>query len=97
MSWTCRPSSAPEPERSTPATTARPTPTTRTVAVVAVRTTGLRVLAHDEQLEALRMLVDRRQELTRARVQTVNRLQRLLSELTPGKAKKDPTALQARE
>ena len=30
------------------------------------------------------------------RVQTVNRLQRLLSELTPGKAKKDLTALQAK-
>ena len=66
------------------------------VAVVAARTTGLRVLAYDEQLEALRMLVDRREELTRHRVQTINRLQRLLSELTPGKAKKDLTALQAK-
>ncbi|HYJ68135.1 MAG TPA: transposase, partial [Nocardioidaceae bacterium] len=47
-------------------------------------------------LEALRMLVDRREELTRARVQTVNRLQRLLSELLPGQAKKDITALQAK-
>ena len=42
------------------------------------------------------MLADRREELTRPRVQTVNRLQRLLSELTPGKAKKDITALQAK-
>ena len=42
------------------------------------------------------MLTDRREELTRQRVQTVNRLQRLLSELTPGKAKKDLTALQAK-
>ena len=42
------------------------------------------------------MLVDRRDELTRTRVQTVNRLHRLLSELTPGKAKKDLTALQAK-
>jgi transposase len=66
------------------------------VAVVAVRTTGLRVLAYDDELEALRMLVDRRDELTRTRVQTVNRLHRLLSELTPGKAKKDLTALQAK-
>jgi hypothetical protein len=66
------------------------------VAVVAVRTQGLRVLAHDAQLEALRMLADRREELTRQRVQTVARLQRLLSELTPGKAKKDITALQAK-
>ncbi len=66
------------------------------VAVVAVRTKDLRVLAYDEQLEALRMLVDRRQELTRQRVQTINRLQRLLSELTPGKRKKDLTPLQAK-
>ena len=66
------------------------------VAVVAVRTPGLRVLAHDDELEVLRMLVDRREELTRQRVQTVNRLHRLLSELTPGKAKKDLTALQAK-
>ncbi len=66
------------------------------VAVVAVRTEGLRVLAYDEELEALRMLADRREELTRQRVQTVNRLQRLLAELTPGKAKKDITALQAK-
>src|SRR5690348_7583163 len=64
------------------------------VAVVAVRTAGLRVLAYDDELEALRMLVDRRDELTRTRVQTVNRLHRLLSELTPGQAKKDLTALQ---
>ena len=66
------------------------------VAVVAVRTKTLRVLSYDSELEALRMLVDRRDELTRARVQTVNRLQRLLSELTPGKAKKDITAGQAK-
>ena len=61
-----------------------------------MRTSGLRVLAYDEELEVLRMLVDRRDELTRSRVQTVNRLHRLLSELTPGKAKKDLTALQAK-
>ena len=66
------------------------------VAVVAVRTKGLRVLSADGQLEVLRMLADRREELTRQRVQTVNRLQRLLSELTPGQAKKDITALQAK-
>jgi len=66
------------------------------VAVVAVRTQGLRVLSYDEALEALRMLADRREELTRQRVQTVNRLQRLLSELVPGNGKKDLTALQAK-
>jgi hypothetical protein len=66
------------------------------VAVVVVRTEGLRVLAYDDELEALRMLSHRREELTRQRVQTVNRLPRLLAELTPGKAKKDITTLQAR-
>jgi len=66
------------------------------VAVVAVRTNGLRVLSYDGELETLRMLADRREELTRTRVQTVNRLQRLLAELTPGKAKRDLTALQAK-
>ena len=63
---------------------------------MAVRTRTLRVLKYDEQLEVLRMLVDRREELTKRRIQTVNRLQRLLSELTPGKVKKDITALQAK-
>jgi transposase len=66
------------------------------VAVVAVRTRSLRVLSYDDQLEAPRMLVDRRAELTRTPIQTVNRLQRLLSELTPGKARKDITPLQGK-
>jgi hypothetical protein len=66
------------------------------VAVVAVRTAALRVLSYDVEIETLRMLVDRRAELSRTRIQTVNRLQRLLSELTPGKAKKDITTLQAK-
>jgi transposase len=66
------------------------------IAVVAVRTTGLRVVAADGELEALRMLTDRRDELAHQRVQTVNRLQRLLSELLPGQRKKDLSALQAK-
>jgi transposase len=66
------------------------------VAVAAVRAKELRVLADDPGLEALRMLADRREELAKQRTQTANRLQRLLSELTPGKAKKDITALQAK-
>ena len=66
------------------------------VAVVAVRTTGLRVLVQDGELEALRMLTDRRDELARQRVQTVNRLQRLLSELLPGQRKRDLSAAQAK-
>ena len=66
------------------------------VAAVALRTQGLRVLSYDVELETLRMLADRREELTRARVQSVNRLHRLLSELTPGKSKKDLTTGQAK-
>ena len=66
------------------------------IAIVAVRTKGLRVLADDGELEALRMLTDRRDELAHLRVQTDNRLQRLLSELLPGQRKKDLTALQAK-
>jgi transposase len=67
------------------------------VAVAAVRAKELRVLALDPELEALRMLVDRREELAKQRTQTANRLQRLLAELTPGKAKKDITTGQAKE
>ncbi len=66
------------------------------VAVAAVRAKDLRVLAPDGQLEALRMLVDHRDQLSNQRVATVNRLQRLLAELTPGQAKKDITAPQAK-
>ena len=66
------------------------------IAVVAVRTDGLRVLKVDGELEALRMLTDRREALTRRRVQTVNRLQALLAELLPGQAKKDISTAQAK-
>jgi transposase len=66
------------------------------IAMVALRTPGLRVLTPDGDLEALRMLTDRRDELARLRVQTLNRLQRLLSELIPGQRKKDLSALQAK-
>jgi len=66
------------------------------IAIVAVRTEGLRVLKVDGQLEALRMLSDRREALSRRRVQTVNRLHALLGELLPGRAKKDITPLQAK-
>jgi hypothetical protein len=42
------------------------------------------------------MLTDRRDELAHRRVQALNRLQRLLSELIPGQRKKDLSALQAK-
>lgn len=67
------------------------------VAMVALRTPGLTQLGYDEELIALRLLTDRRDELSRRRVQTVNRLHRLLTELIPGGAKKrDLSALQAK-
>jgi hypothetical protein len=108
--WTCPPSWSPVPGCSIPGTTVRPAPTMRTRSPwsrsdqrhvlggwrSASRTEGLRVLSYDVELEALRMLADRREELTRQRVQTVNGVQRQLSELTPGRAKKDITALQAK-
>jgi len=66
------------------------------IAVVAVRTEGLRVLTVDGDPEALRMLTDRREALTRRRIQTVGRLQALLAELLPGQAKKDIATGQAK-
>ena len=66
------------------------------VAAAAVRSKDLRVLTVDPELESLRMIIDRRDALTRQRVQTVNRLHRLLAELIPGTTKRDITALQAK-
>ena len=67
------------------------------VAMVALRTARLRELTHDEELVARRLLTDRRDELAQLRVQTVNRLHRLLTELIPGDAnKRDLSALQAK-
>ena len=66
------------------------------IAIVAVRTEGLRRVVEDGELEALRMLTDRRDELAHQRVQTINRLQRLLSELLPGQRKRDLSAAQAK-
>jgi len=66
------------------------------VAVVAMRTPGLRQVAVDDVTVALRLLVDRRDGLGRARTDTTNRLHRLLLELRPGGAKKFLSAPQAR-
>ena len=66
------------------------------IAMVAVRTSGLRELTLDPDLEAVRMLVERREALSRRRVQTVDRLQALLAELRPGQAKKNTTTCQAK-
>ncbi len=66
------------------------------VAVVALRTNGLRHVNADDATVALRLLVDRRDVLGHARTNTVNRLHKLLLELLPGGAKKFLSAQQAR-
>ncbi|PWK80709.1 hypothetical protein C8D88_12373 [Lentzea atacamensis] len=63
---------------------------------VALRTPNLVRRQADPDLVVMGMLVDRRDELGRARTQTVNRLHRLLPELFPGGAKKLLSAMQAR-
>jgi hypothetical protein len=66
------------------------------VAVVALRTANLTVVRPDDQLVALRLLVDRRDELARSRTQTICRLHKLLLELVPGGAKRFLTAAKAK-
>jgi transposase len=68
----------------------------RSVAVVALRTPDLRRVQADDTTVALRLLVDRRDQLGRARTELVSRLHHLLLELVPGGAKKDLSAQQAR-
>ena len=57
---------------------------------------GLRRVEVDDDLVVMGLLVDRRDELGRARTQTLNRLHRLLLELFPGGAKRFLSASQAR-
>jgi transposase len=66
------------------------------VAVVALRTNGLRQVTVDDATVALRLMVDRRDGLGRARTDTVNRLHALLLDLVAGGAKKHLSAPQAR-
>jgi transposase len=68
----------------------------RSVAVVALRTPGLRQVAVDDTTVALRLLVDRRDQLGRTRTEVVSRLHHLLLELVPGGAKQFLSAQQAR-
>jgi transposase len=70
---------------------------TLAVAMAALRTPRLRVLGFDEELVALRLLTDRRDELSALRVQTVNRLHRLLAELIPGGAPRNLSAGKGQE
>jgi transposase len=65
------------------------------VVMVALRTPGLRRLEADEGLAVLRLLADRRDELSKARAQTLNRIHRLLAELVPGGAPRHLSLFQA--
>jgi transposase len=65
------------------------------IAVAGLRSPGLRQVVTDDATVALRLLVDRRDELGRARTQLVSRIHRLLLELIPGGAKKFLTHAQA--
>ena len=66
------------------------------VAVAALRAHGLRRVAEDDTTVALRLLIDRRDQLGRTRTDTVNRLYVVLLDLIPGGAKHDLSARQAR-
>jgi transposase len=67
------------------------------IVMVALRDKGLREVTADPDLMALRMLCDRRDELSRARNQALNRLHRLFLDLIPGGApvKKSASQYQA--
>jgi transposase len=66
------------------------------IVMVALRTRGLRQLQVDEDLVVLRLLADRRDELSRSRAQVLNRLHRLLAELVGGGAKRHLSSFKAR-
>ena len=56
------------------------------IVMVALRDKQLREVVIDEDLEVLRLLVNRRDELAAARTQALNRAHRLFAEVTPGGA-----------
>jgi transposase len=66
------------------------------VALVGLRTQGLRTISADDATVALRLLIDRREQLGVTRVQVINRIHRLLLELLPGGAKKHLSGAQAK-
>jgi transposase len=68
----------------------------RTVAVVALRTNGLRQVVLDDERLALRLMSERRRELVRSRTRTVNHLHQLLMELLPAGAEQNLTAVKAK-
>ena len=66
------------------------------VALVGLRSEGLRVVQVDDATVALRLLIDRRDEVGVTRTQLINRTHRLLLELIPGGAKTHLFAAQAK-
>jgi hypothetical protein len=65
------------------------------VAVAGLRSRGLRTVTPDDVTVVVRLLVDRRDELGRARTDIISRIHHLLLELLPGGAKKFLTRGQA--
>jgi len=68
----------------------------KTVAVVALRTNGLRQVVLDDERLALRLMSERRRELVQSRTKTVNYLHQLLMELLPAGAEPKLTASKAK-
>jgi transposase len=68
----------------------------RTVAVVALRTKGLREVVLDDELIAIRLMSERRADLVASRTATVNHLHQLLMELIPAGADRKLTATKAK-
>lgn len=66
------------------------------ITLVGVRMAGLRPVVAHEQIEILRLLVDRRRRIGEEHTVKVCQLHQLLLELVPGGAKKDLSAAQAR-
>src|SRR4051812_11149047 len=66
------------------------------VALVGTRMSGLRPVVTDEQIEVLRLLVDRRRSLGEEHTRKTCQLHGLLLELIPGGAKRDLSAAQAK-
>jgi transposase len=67
------------------------------IVMVALRDKGLREVSSDPELTVLRLLCDRRDELSRARAQSLNRMHRLFLELVPGGAPVKKSAAQYRK
>jgi transposase len=66
------------------------------IALVATRMAGLRIVVDDEDLTVIRVLADRRRSLGEDHTRLVSQLHHLLLELIPGGAKKDLSAAQAK-